>query len=798
MITLLSVRLHNFRAVQDATFSPLTQGITGLSGPNGVGKSAFLEGTLWALYGVVPKDVPQASLRRQGAPTSAECYVQVEFEHQGQKIVVTRSLRGKQGTAVLDIWLDGKEATVRSVKVGEKWIRDRFKLDASGFTTAVLVRQKELDALVEATPAERRVLIERLSGIDRMSSALKRAREELSDARKFVDSTRGSKEEVDEAAALLAEFESNLDDSRDALALADERASMANDHVTAAQKSWDELQAAGAVAQQALTSVASAESRLARAHDALKEARERLNRAQSAMPEGGWDERAMAKAQQEYQQARSALDRLQAQEHSSSEKAEQQNRYRQAALESELNQVETKIADLGAKIAEKSAALEEVSPEEIDTAQEALDAATTTRRADEQALANKDAEVRALEESLANLHGKNECPTCHSSIDDPDKVLGPLHALLARLQDEAQELRLALEASTEDLAAANEVLSDLQRKASETRAEKERIEAARNTVDHYQANAQRIKNELDGLRDDLQQILDLRRSVAEQKPALVEAVERTNEELRKAMTGRQAWQEFQEATAQVSQAESAVSEAQEALDIALAFADEHPEPESAVIEIARRSLAETNAAFVAARETLRATEGEVRLLEERVRNARADLDRAEKDYEMRRSVLERVEHTSAVANVLDEFRREQIARIAPELSETATSLISQMTNGRFIEVELDENFTPTIITNDGTRLPSSWLSGGELSVVALALRIAIANLLTGGTGGLLWLDEVLTAQDADRRAALIETLRSLPGHQIVMINHTQGADDIVDKTVRLMRTDDGGTIVDES
>jgi exonuclease SbcC len=121
-----------------------------------------------------------------------------------------------------------------------------------------------------------------------------------------------------------------------------------------------------------------------------------------------------------------------------------------------------------------------------------------------------------------------------------------------------------------------------------------------------------------------------------------------------------------------------------------------------------------------------------------------------------------------------------------------------MTNGAFIEVELDEEFTPSVVRADGRSRPVSWLSGGELSVVALALRIAIGDMLTGGTGGLLWLDEVLVSQDAGRRASLIETLRSLTGRQIVMINHTQGADDIVDKSIRLTRSPDGGTVLDES
>ena len=145
--------------------------------------------------------------------------------------------------------------------------------------------------------------------------------------------------------------------------------------------------------------------------------------------------------------------------------------------------------------------------------------------------------------------------------------------------------------------------------------------------------------------------------------------------------------------------------------------------------------------------------------------------------------------------MLDEFRKNKIATIAPELSETATSLISTMTSGHYTEVILDEDFTPSVVDLEGIIRPVAWLSGGEESVVALALRMAIGDLMTGGEGGLLWLDEVLTAQDANRRSSLLEALRNISNKQIIMINHTQDAMDIVDKTVTVVREDNEGSVI---
>jgi energy-coupling factor transporter ATP-binding protein EcfA2 len=68
--------------------------------------------------------------------------------------------------------------------------------------------------------------------------------------------------------------------------------------------------------------------------------------------------------------------------------------------------------------------------------------------------------------------------------------------------------------------------------------------------------------------------------------------------------------------------------------------------------------------------------------------------------------------------------------------------------------------------------------------------LGVASLITGGTPELLWLDEPLTAQDKDRRASILSMIRSLPTNQILLINHAQEAQDIVDYEITLKKSDD--------
>ena len=196
MLTLNSIRIRNFRAIKELTFKPKEEGITGIFGPNGAGKSTILTAVLFALYGSRPKGVTVAGLRRIGSGTE-ECSVSVVFTHLGQTVEVIRELKGPANSVVVNIYVDGKSATKTSGKPADRWIHQRLGVDAEGFLTAFVVRQKELDLFVRADPAERKKIIEKLAGVETINVALQKAREAEKDSRKTLDALPGSKEQVE-------------------------------------------------------------------------------------------------------------------------------------------------------------------------------------------------------------------------------------------------------------------------------------------------------------------------------------------------------------------------------------------------------------------------------------------------------------------------------------------------------------------------------------------------------------------------------------------------------------------------
>lgn len=796
MITLVSIRLRNFRKVREGIFAPLTDGVTGLSGENGVGKSSFLHGALWALWGVRPDDVPTSGLRRQGSSLNDECSVSVLFAHGGQVIEVIRELRGKSNKTIMNIFVDGKEQTVTSVGAAEKWIRDRLKIDVDAFTTAFVVRQKELDSLVDARPAERRATIERLSGIERMSAALKTARAEENDAKKTAAALPGSEDDVDLAAALVAEHEELVKQTQQEI-------EAAKDALESAQLQHDTARRKAKAAQDQLVAFREAEHELESKKNSLAHAQDILSKIQESIDSfGGVAGEGKSSAELEAL-GRELVKQRDALRSERDEAARSAQAYiaRSENLRADISTVEQELSQALARVSDIKDPAKDIAKVEKELA-EAQESVSTFVDSAARAISSKESLERQrtlLEKSIATLRDhadEAECPTCHTHLEDPT-------ALISEMKDEVESLSNAI-------SAAGEEVDQLVAKRGEA---ENRVAALLDRLDSLREDAvaaDKAHSAAESLRERLESLQQSLGAMEVEKPAegrvgaltdalreLEENIDKMRTEHREAKHREQNAKRYQRLLTEKSEFESKITELRKQLDDQEGFVASLPQFTDAEIADIRSAVEEAESVWNSRREAWAHLQQVLGIYVERLEGAKRSYNRAVAEFERKKAALALARQKAAVSDLLDEFRKNRIASIAPELSETATALISAMTNGHYTEVLLDENFTPSVVDTEGNVRPVSWLSGGEESVVALALRIAIGDLMTGGEGGLLWLDEVLTAQDANRRSSLLNTLRNLTGRQIVMINHTPDANDMVDKIITIKGTDNGSVIENE-
>ncbi len=165
------LRLLGFKSFVEATDLTVEQGLTGVVGPNGCGKSNLLEAIRWvmgessykSMRASAMDDVIFSGTVTRPARNSAEVTIfldnskrtaPVEF-NDSDDIEITRRIEREAGSAYR---INGREARARDVKI-------LFEDAATGARSPALVRQGQIGEIVNAKPEQRRRILEDAAGI---------------------------------------------------------------------------------------------------------------------------------------------------------------------------------------------------------------------------------------------------------------------------------------------------------------------------------------------------------------------------------------------------------------------------------------------------------------------------------------------------------------------------------------------------------------------------------------------------------------------------------------------------------
>ena len=139
---------------------------------------------------------------------------------------------------------------------------------------------------------------------------------------------------------------------------------------------------------------------------------------------------------------------------------------------------------------------------------------------------------------------------------------------------------------------------------------------------------------------------------------------------------------------------------------------------------------------------------------------------------------------------LSEFKTKLNSKVAPRISQIASTMYSQITKGKYQHIEVDNDFD-FYIYDEGQKFPIDRFSGGEVDLANLVLRIAISKTLgeLSGAGniGFLAFDEVFGSQDESRRMEILEAFHTIKEQyrQIFLISHEIEIKEMFEKIVEL-------------
>jgi len=391
--------------------------------------------------------------------------------------------------------------------------------------------------------------------------------------------------------------------------------------------------------------------------------------------------------------------------------------------------------------------------------QKRRDALLTARASAQQAVRTA---VEAIRDTKPGESG-GDCPVCGRPLGEE------AHDWRLELQGRLGAAEAQLQKATE--AANEQAPSELATLPNQIRAAERRAEAA-----------QKLQAHPTGLSDLRQQLADLEPNALKARK-LAGADRRLRDA--EAMLERATLDEKR-----ATEAARATAEALAKTGIADESAAQKALAEAAAVKTsAIGSEAALNTAMITARS------GEAAL-----RNAEARL----KEAQTRRQALQAARHaellSGAVAAEMRALRATLNGALRPDLEARAGELLEKMTAGRYRRLRLGSDFEPTLVDEESDR---PVLSGGEEDVLALALRLALAELVQDRKGHsltLLMMDEAFGALDTERRQSLLDVLTGLRDRyeQVIVVTHIEDVAQVADQVLRVERDATGAARVTEA
>jgi exonuclease SbcC len=763
------VYLRDFRS-HSTTRVSFDDGIIVIVGENGSGKTTLLEAINFALFKT--SNVGVDDLIRRGA---TETQVSLVFHEGGRRYkVVRRRRQGRAAGSSLYELKDGEEVLRAKGEVEvTREIERILGINAELFTSAIYIRQGDIDALLSAQPSVKKRLIgkllgaedmekaytamlevvqefeRRLAALERVDSELKQARARLEEKRTEIKKLEGELEEWRDARSdaerAVAEVEGELAELEEGLRLVQRRRVLANE-LTHIQEKLELLK------------------RYSAKLEAVREEGERYLSLEAKLAE-----------------LRKRLERLSALE------AELK------AREREKEEAEKRLAELedyiqsAIKNACKTLGAPSISLEELEaTLERRLREMKETRASIKQevdALAREAAKLRGrareVEKALKELlTAESRCPVCDSYLSEERKesLSKEYRRRIAESLRSAEKLEGEVEDKKVELGYVEKKLEE----ATRLKAELSFIESRAKERERLIHRTEELREELKALEEEHRLLEPVAKKVEEverEKASLAKAYEEYIEArgyLRKHAHERDTLEsKMEEAERELKSIEESLKKLEEKLGYEVS--EEHLAKVRRKREDAQAKLTELEKRISAGEEAVRRVKGEIQELEAEIN--------ALKEKLLEKERLEKF--VALLKKIRSLFHRDNLQR---ELRRRALPLIEQYTrevfeefNLPYSELTLNEDFSITLFGPLGEE-SADMLSGGERIALALALRLGIAKALSGSAMEMIMLDEPTIHLDAQRRQELVEIIKKLSSiPQTIVVTHDKEFEQAADK-----------------
>jgi DNA repair protein SbcC/Rad50 len=156
--------VKNFKKIRHAEVD-FSDGLTGIVGSNGAGKSTIVEAIAWALYGNRASAIKRDFIRNARAGESDSVEARLTLSLGKQELIIYRAMKGKGLLAEAFLMLDGRRIASGSKEVDGR-LEEILKISYQDFMKTFYARQKDLDNLLKEGGMGKREYLLKLLGLE--------------------------------------------------------------------------------------------------------------------------------------------------------------------------------------------------------------------------------------------------------------------------------------------------------------------------------------------------------------------------------------------------------------------------------------------------------------------------------------------------------------------------------------------------------------------------------------------------------------------------------------------------------
>ncbi len=785
---LRTLKLKNYRKFREETIE-FPEGIIGIVGPNGVGKSTILEAVGWALYGNVMARTDKQEVKSQNAGDRDDCTAEIEFDFSGHSYKIIREVKGKTATSNALIFKDGTdEAEAQRDSGVNQYVEKLLGMDHVTFLRTVYAKQKDLAALSALRPEDRKKVVRRMLNIDRIDIAISQIRSDKRNKEEFIKGIEVSLEDIE---AMKTKRKEIMIEEKQIQKSIKERTAFSKivEREIAKIKKEKDIQDQKYKTFNALTKqisilsdkLISLKNRLQESIKEKEELEEKRKELEKISPKE--KEYVTAKLEKEKQETLRLKNQTKIKLAESISEKKEELKVREKNLQRILESLEPfEQAEIDADKIEKNIKSSEKRRRE-------LEKAVKDAQSESSILVSKIKDLSSKKKDIYTLGPNSKCPTCFRQLG------GNYPDIMRHLDSEIKDLKEKLEIVQKKKDKVDEEHSNIVKKIDDLVEKKNRlIQRLRKKTEFEQSlkgereEIKRIRQKLATEEEKIEELKDIRFNEGTYKELVkrFEDLSKTRDKilgLRKEVQRIPKLEESTESLKKENAESDAALKSQNKELLELDFNEKK-------YEMIKKSYEEVSDKLRKAQIELEKVKGLLKPCKQNLSNINKDIER---QVEYRKKIEETqidLQYLQRLESLMDDFRLELTGRIRPLLESKGSFLFNEVTDGRYPTMELDENYEVSVLDGDQAyRLKR--FSGGEEDLANLCLRIAMSQVIAERSGGaeinFIALDEIFGSQDERRRQNILNSLNKLSSQfrQIFLITHIEDVNEMLPRALKV-------------